>query len=843
MKVLLKLLLSLAILIVGVYATTPMWLPRVLSSQLPPGWKLEELQVGYPDFSGISINVVRVTGELLAASLVLYATEVRFTYRGLKTDIGSISLDVYMQAGEESTADTLTLDDLSFPITKLTGQLPELSVRQLHLSIHTDSNLPKDEPLLVDFQAFKLIPDADNHFHLSTQASIEDHPDIHGQIDIDANEHSLNANLRIPADTASPAWITVSIEQQQGPIKSTTLIRAVLDTEAANRQWLDELLAIQTGGMFTHISGKLELRATFSGKELHAIEQLSLASGQLRVEIDGGILTLDSKLLAKREGEKIAVSLPGNAKIEFQDTTGKIAEFIASKVPELQLTSQPDAMLLMEVAETSNFVIHPGKYPAMTFNGDFKLGMNSANSIVNLQASEMVIKITDFSNPDAATINGELMLNWSENAPLTYTLDDGSSAPMTITADAMEIQAQLRLRDGNILSNGNGSFTGGQIQSLATSAAKIDVGWQELDVLKLAGKLTTTTQGFATEFDGELFTGFDFDVAYTLSSNKDVSGSGSVIFDSGIDMPIRFAGNTQAEKWNITLPATSIELAQLGSLLTVANLDMPASVNLTDGYINFQGDIVVDEKIGAEVTIKGYEMGASVLESTASMASFTFEASYGETISARGPLSIKTVALAGGIDISNISVELNLENTETFSLKNLKADVFDGDLFLGDLRYSENRIENAVIELAHVNLGHLLAFADIDGLEGTGQMDISLPAGSDQNGIYIKDGTFKSTHPGRLAYTKEGIAGSNIGLQALENFEYQDLSGTIDYQSDGVYQIGVHLEGRNPDLYGGHPIVFNLNINGSLPELFESLFITGNFEESILKQIRTNQPE
>ena len=84
------------------------------------------------------------------------------------------------------------------------------------------------------------------------------------------------------------------------------------------------------------------------------------------------------------------------------------------------------------------------------------------------------------------------------------------------------------------------------------------------------------------------------------------------------------------------------------------------------------------------------------------------------------------------------------------------------------------------------------------------------------------------------------MAGNNIGLQALENFQYTDLSGTINYQSDGTYNIAIRLEGENPDLYGGHPIVFNLNIDGSLPELFEAMFITGNFEESILKQIKAN---
>ena len=143
----------------------------------------------------------------------------------------------------------------------------------------------------------------------------------------------------------------------------------------------------------------------------------------------------------------------------------------------------------------------------------------------------------------------------------------------------------------------------------------------------------------------------------------------------------------------------------------------------------------------------------------------------------------------------------------------------------------------------HIDLNRLLTFADIDGLEGTGSLDILLPAGSDEQGVHIRNGTFSSTGPGRLVYSQEGMAASNVGMQALENFHYKELSGTVDYQSDGDYQITVRLDGKNPDLYGGHPIAFNLNINGSLPEFFEALFMTGSFEESILKQMRSNYVE
>ncbi len=241
---------------------------------------------------------------------------------------------------------------------------------------------------------------------------------------------------------------------------------------------------------------------------------------------------------------------------------------------------------------------------------------------------------------------------------------------MTVTADKLSIEAAFTSRDGGIIS--------------------------------------IKTQGFATEYEGETWAGFDFDVTLTLSGDADVNGAGTVKFDTGPEMPIDFAGNTQAGQWNITLPPATIKLTQLGSLLRVAHFELPASIKLTDGHIGLQGTVMVDDTMTAKMTITGYEMGASMLESSARKASFTLNTSYGNTISADGPVSIEDVELAGGIDVKNISTELKLENMETFGLKNLSAEVFDGQLTLGNLRYSQNRIEDTTLELTHINLGRLL---------------------------------------------------------------------------------------------------------------------------------------
>ena len=116
--------------------------------------------------------------------------------------------------------------------------------------------------------------------------------------------------------------------------------------------------------------------------------------------------------------------------------------------------------------------------------------------------------------------------------------------------------------------------------------------------------------------------------------------------------------------------------------------------------------------------------------------------------------------------------------------------------------------------------------AGINGLSGSGLLDITLPVNHKPAGLAISNGTFHSTVPGFLAYKSGGMGAGNIGLQALENFQYVQLSGTVDYQPDGKYLVSVLLEGNNPALYNGYPLKFNLNINGSLPELFESLFVT-----------------
>ncbi len=560
---------------------------------------------------------------------------------------------------------------------------------------------------------------------------------------------------------------------------------------------------------------------------------INIKTLRLQGALEGGTLTLDAAFRLGRAGGKVTALLTRPAEIRYQDKTGRINELLSNLVPGLKRTSQPFATAVAELGARSLLLIQIGTKLPLTFNGNIQLDMTSAQSSVRLQAVDLKVRFGGFSDPGLTTAEGLITLDWAENAPFTY-----SSGDLDLQANQLSVTAELSAHGGSFTSTGSGTFMHGRIAQLATSAARVDVSWDELDLLKQVGRLSTRTQGLAVETEGERWSGFDFDAAYTLLDNADVEGSGTLKIDAGPDLPIEFAGNLQSEQWNLMLPATTIKPERLGSLLRVAHLKLPATVSLTDGTLELEGEVLVADEVTAKITISGFEMGATMLESSARGASFTLDTTFGNTISANGLVSIDSTTLAGGIDVSNLLADVTFENIDTFGLKNLYAEVFGGQLNINSLKFSKNGIENSVVKLVKIKLDRILAVADVDGLEGSGDLDISMPVGSDQAGIYIKNGTFRSDGPGRLAYAKGDLASSNVGLQALENFLYKDFSGTINYQSDGAYQVVVHLEGKNPDLYGGKAIVFNLNINGSLPALFDALFMTGNFEKSILEQIK-----
>lgn len=147
----------------------------------------------------------------------------------------------------------------------------------------------------------------------------------------------------------------------------------------------------------------------------------------------------------------------------------------------------------------------------------------------------------------------------------------------------------------------------------------------------------------------------------------------------------------------------------------------------------------------------------------------------------------------------------------------------------------------AELEISEIDLGQVMEMVGQEDLVGSGRLSGSIPLKLRDGELAIDNGRLKNTTLGHISYQAGEAAASqlnNIAVQALQDFRYDLIDATLNYQFDGAYSIRARIEGKNPTLYGGYPVAFNLNLSGALPGLMRASLITGDFHDEIMKQIK-----
>ena len=153
---------------------------------------------------------------------------------------------------------------------------------------------------------------------------------------------------------------------------------------------------------------------------------------------------------------------------------------------------------------------------------------------------------------------------------------------------------------------------------------------------------------------------------------------------------------------------------------------------------------------------------------------------------------------------------------------------------------------NVTLRAEQLDLGQLLALTRLDGLSGEGSLDGVLPLRVAQGAASIAGGKLAARGPGVLRYAagaappalQAGGEGVGLLLQALENFHYEALEITLEGRTDAAMDIGLHLAGANPDLYDGHPVEFNLDLEGELANILRQGVASYQIPERIRERMQ-----
>lgn len=208
-------------------------------------------------------------------------------------------------------------------------------------------------------------------------------------------------------------------------------------------------------------------------------------------------------------------------------------------------------------------------------------------------------------------------------------------------------------------------------------------------------------------------------------------------------------------------------------------------------------------------------------------------------------VSAPRLGLAGGATARDLAVNLRASRAQ-IRIAHGRAGLFGGTVALRRPTTIETDSSRFVIEadLEALSLAQLLALFELESAELTGRVSGGLRLDYNEARGAILDGALQAVEPGvlRLHLGPElAQAGQfeDLARRALRDFRYDALSANVRYQSsDGAYRIGARIVGRNPDVLDGHPIALNPTIEGQLPALFSTFFLTGDFNQAILEGLQ-----
>ncbi|WP_407001993.1 YdbH domain-containing protein [Marinobacter sp. HN1S83] len=150
------------------------------------------------------------------------------------------------------------------------------------------------------------------------------------------------------------------------------------------------------------------------------------------------------------------------------------------------------------------------------------------------------------------------------------------------------------------------------------------------------------------------------------------------------------------------------------------------------------------------------------------------------------------------------------------------------------------------VDVYELSLARLLQVYPTEGLEGTGELSGRIPVLISDAGIKVEQGKISASAPGGVlelpAERLQAMLGSseamNLVVEALQNFHYSVLESTIDYDEKGKLVLDLSLEGENPEVRGGQPVVLNISLEEDIPALLTSLQLSGRVNEAVTERVR-----
>lgn len=861
----------LALLLLIAYWTSPYWVPGQLAKFLPPSIKLESLDLERPGLTRTKVKqlTLHLEGDS-NLNLELHNTELRYSLwqqklQGISADKAIVRISTSSKAPKESAfqlPDIITIPPL--PINQLS--IKQLQIKGLAGQSFSLSN--------IEFTADnKKIDLSTNAEWMGLTAQIESQI-LHTEqqlTSLSLNVQQDNNHLTVKATPATEAsWqLALNGEIQRIPfiqVYSADLGTIVFDM-AANIQQADTQQFQVTLDDTSRLEIPLNLNPSWFEQEIlsQAKEMgLSLDSQQLDNHF---LLAFDSRQQTQLDLNLADKIVKANGLIDLSVTNSNLQSTASIDAIHLDLSTtlfspQQQASVLLDLSlnlPTASYQTGDKRFKLTTQSlaANISGSANLLDGNIQLNSQQLNLELANSTLTDSAyhlslpAHQWQGSIDWQQKLTQTLGEPDNTSQPQPANKNfslqlVKPVDVELALTDENIkakqltadLKLANDSVT------VNYSANQVSLTKQPLTLYGIKGQLSPSSQD--TSLKGVI----QFIQASYLSENIAVdyvsgkfdwrlldrvfSAKGSLQHSTNT-IPARYFYNLKTGAHNLQIDRSSLPMLTLKSWTPLLNA-YPA-LRVTSGDLNiktlsgdplkllFEGDLSIND--------------LSLLYDKLALNNATISESLNKSSSLQGSVkaTIESIELAAGIAITDLGFTLKHTATD-YRFNNIKGQLLDGTIEIPRLDMHKTAIQPFSLLLSGINLQKLLSALESEKLSVTGHFDIILPLVIQPDSRSITNGTFISKQAGILKLKSDGGKEANIAFQALENFHYQELSGTIDYSSEGDYIITLYALGSNPDLYDGFPIKLDLTLRGNLPNLLYSMLITGDMATPVLDDLK-----
>ena len=207
--------------------------------------------------------------------------------------------------------------------------------------------------------------------------------------------------------------------------------------------------------------------------------------------------------------------------------------------------------------------------------------------------------------------------------------------------------------------------------------------------------------------------------------------------------------------------------------------------------------------------------------------------------------NVNAKEIVAGVRFANVKGALSFDLVKKdpivkFEIKS--ANVFGGTIKSRPANYQLGTNTVIPISFSKFDLAKILELYNQESIIGTGILSGSIPIKISSKGISVTNGSLSAEPPGGvLKYSSPALNSEEsykFALNALRNFHYRTLTAKVDYNDIGKLFLNLNLQGENPDLNSNQPLNVNLTVEEDIPDLIQSLQLTGSIEEGIQNTLR-----